>query len=241
MKVLVVDDEPLARQRLEQILSPMEQISEVLSASNGLQAIEICQQDKPDVVLLDIRMPGIDGLETAQHLSQMEKVPAIIFTTAYDEYALEAFKVSAVDYLLKPVREEKLHQSLLKACQLNRAQLQAIKSQPSGRTNITAKISGNIKLIPVADIFYFQADQKYVTVMHQHGETIIEDTLKELQAEFDAGFIRVHRNALVAKKFISGIHKNNEGHTFVTLNGCDSMVEISRRHLSAVKKLITSL
>ena len=241
MKVLVVDDEPLARQRLEQLLTPMEQVSSVIMASNGQQALDICQSEKPDLVLLDIRMPGIDGLETAQHLSHMEKVPAIIFTTAYDEYALDAFKVNAVDYLLKPVRREKLAESLTRACQLNRAQIQAIKSEPSGRTNITAKISGNIKLIPVADIFYFQADQKYVTVKHTNGETIIEDTLKDLQSEFETLFIRVHRNALVAKKFIAGIQKDNEGHTFVTMSECEEPVEISRRHLSAVKKLITSM
>lgn len=241
MKVLVVDDEPLAQQRLEQLLTQMSQVDAILKANNGQQAIEICQLEKPDLVLLDIRMPGIDGLETAQHLSQMDKSPAIIFTTAYDEYALEAFKVNAVDYLLKPVRQEKLAESIERASHLNRIQIQAIKSQPEGRTNITAKISGNIKLIPVADIFYFQADQKYVTVKHMNGETIIEDTLKELQAEFEADFIRVHRNALVAKKYITGIHKNTAGHNFVTMNECDSMIEISRRHLSGVKKLITSM
>ncbi|WP_444996488.1 LytR/AlgR family response regulator transcription factor [Aliikangiella sp. IMCC44359] len=241
MKVLVVDDEPLAQQRLQQLLSDMEQVSSVTLANNGQQAIEISQQIKPDVVLLDIRMPGIDGLETAQHLSRMEKVPAIIFTTAYDEYALDAFKVHAVDYLLKPVREEKLRDSLDRACQLNRAQMNAIKLQPSGRQNITAKISGNIKLISVDDIYFFRADQKYVTVKYVGGETIIEDTLKDLQNEFETFFIRVHRNALVAKKFIAGIHKDNDGHSYVTMQGCDELVEISRRHLSAVKKLITSM
>ena len=241
MKVLVVDDEPLARQRLEQLLGQIELVSKVVLASNGQQAIEICQLETPDLVLLDIRMPGIDGLETAQHLSQMNNAPAIIFTTAYDEYALDAFKVSAVDYLLKPVRLEKLAATLEKACQLNRVQLQAIRGQPSGRSNITAKISGNIKLIPVDEVYYFQADQKYVTVKHKKGETIIEDTLKELQKEFAENFIRVHRNALVAKKFISGIHKNHQGHTFITIEGCEEEIEISRRHLAQVKKLITSM
>ena len=241
MKVLVVDDEPLARQRLEQLLKQIESVAEVFLANNGQQAIEMSQQISPDLVLLDIRMPGIDGLETAQHLSQLNNAPAIIFTTAYDEYALDAFKVSAVDYLLKPVRLERLAESLERACQLNRVQLQAIRTQPSGRSNITAKISGNIKLIPVAEVYYFQADQKYVTVKHQKGETIIEDTLKELQSEFEDSFIRVHRNALVAKKFITGVHKNHQGHTFITIEGCAEEVEISRRHLAAVKKLITSL
>lgn len=241
MKILVVDDEPLARQRLEQILSEVEQVETTVLASNGQQAIEICQNETLDVVLLDIRMPGIDGLETAQHLSQLEKTPAIIFTTAYDEYALDAFDVNAIAYLLKPVRKQKLVDALNRASQFNQAQIQSIKEQPQSRKNITAKISGNIKLIPVEDIFYFQADQKYVTVKHVNGETIIEDTLKDLQTEFELQFMRVHRNALVARKYITGIHKDSSGHSFITFNQCDSLIEISRRHLSEVKKTIKNL
>jgi len=241
MKLLVVDDEPLARERLVQIVKDLEYSDSILSAGNGLRAVELCQSDKPDVILMDIRMPGMDGLEAAEHISQMEKAPAIIFITAYDEYALDAFKVHAVDYLLKPVREEKLKEALDRACQLNRAQLSAIKSESSGRTNITAKISGNIKLIPVEEILYFQAEQKYVTVKYLSGETIIEDTLKELQAEFENDFVRIHRNALVAKKFITGIHKDGEGKSYVTLQDSERELEISRRHLSAVKKLIVNL
>lgn len=241
MKVLIVDDEPLAQQRLQQLLQAYVPVTEVLLANNGLQAVESCQQYKPDVVLLDIRMPGMDGLEAAQHISLIEKSPAIIFITAYDEYALDAFKVHAVDYLLKPVRAEKLYQSLERACQLNKAQLASIKSgnaESSGRKNIAARISGNIKLVPVEDILYFQAEQKYVTVKYLDGETIIEDTLKELQKEFEDSFLRVHRNALIAKKYISGVRKNTTGHSFVTIKGNDKLLEISRRHLSAVKKLI---
>jgi len=239
MKILVVDDEPLAQQRLQQLVN--EFASEVYLANNGLQAIESCQQNEPDVVLLDIRMPGMDGLESAQHISAMEKAPAIIFITAYDEYALDAFKVHAVDYLLKPVRAEKLKDSLDRACQLNRAQLQAINPESKARKNIAAKISGNIKLIPLQDILYFQAEQKYVTVKHLNGETIIEDTLKELQVEFEQDFMRIHRNALIAKKFITGVKKKSDGHTFVTIHGDEKLLEISRRHLSAVKKLISDM
>lgn len=241
MKLLVVDDEPLARERLVQIVEDLDYADSILSAGNGLRAVELCQSDKPDVILLDIRMPGMDGLEAAEHISQMDNAPAIIFITAYDEYALDAFKVHAVDYLLKPVREEKLKDALDRACQLNRAQLAAIKTESAGRTNITAKISGNIKLIPIEEILYFQAEQKYVTVKYINGETIIEDTLKELQNEFENDFVRIHRNALVAKKFITGIHKDGEGKSFVTLQDSDKELEISRRHLSAVKKLIMNL
>jgi len=241
MKLLIVDDEPLAQQRMKQLLSDIEPIDSIKTANNGLQAIESCQQEKPDVILMDIRMPGMDGLEAAQHISKIEEPPAIIFTTAYDEYALEAFNANAIDYLLKPVRSASLKSSIEKACSLNSAQLNAVKSQHEGRSNITAKISGNIKLIPVKDIIYFQAELKYVTVRYLDGETIIEDTLKELQKEFSESFVRIHRNAIVAKKFIKGIHRDNQGHSFVVLGDDELKLEISRRHLTEIKKLINQL
>ncbi len=241
MKILIVDDEPLAQQRLKQLILNFEFVDSIRLANNGLQAIEACQKNKPDVVLMDIRMPGIDGLEAAQHISKIEEAPAIIFTTAYDEYALEAFNVHAVDYLLKPVREKDLKTALEKACSLNQAQISAVKSQQSGRKNITAKISGNIQLVPIENIIYFQAELKYVTVKHINGETIIEDTLKELQNEFAENFVRIHRNAIVAKKFITGVHRDAKGHSFVVLQNDEKHLEISRRHLSEVKKLIHQL
>jgi len=159
MKLLVVDDEPLAQQRMKQLLGDIDLVESVAVANNGIQAIDACKSNKPDVILMDIRMPGMDGLEAAQHLSKMEEPPAIIFTTAYDEYALKAFSVSAVDYLLKPVRQSALRSAIEKARSLNTAQLNAVKSQHEGRTNITAKISGNIRLIPVKDIIYFRSFQ----------------------------------------------------------------------------------
>ncbi len=242
MKILVVDDEPLAQQRLKLLLTDLDVVSQVQTANNGLQAIEVCQTSKPDVVLMDIRMPAMDGLEASSHISQMDDAPAIIFTTAYDEYALEAFNVNAIDYLLKPVRRQKLEEAILKASSLNQAQLNAIKLQKEpGRSHISTKISGNINLIPINDIIYFQADHKYVTVKHINGETIIEDTLKELQVEFVESFIRVHRNALIAKDYISGLYRDGEGHSYVTLKDIGIKLEISRRHLSKVKKLIKSL
>jgi two-component system response regulator AlgR len=264
MKLLVVDDEPLAQQRLKLLLQELDQVKKVHTANNGLQAVEACQNNKPDIILMDIRMPGIDGLEAAQHISQLDNPPAIIFTTAYDEYALEAFKVNAVDYLLKPVRKQKLKEAIEKACSLNHAQLTVIKEQQQTRSNITAKISGNIKLIPIKNILYFQAELKYVTVKylnHQDtplsnqpgyqtnnqqannvlGETIIEDTLKELQNEFSDNFIRVHRNSMVAIQYITGVHRDNDGHSYVVLANTDKQLPISRRHLSAIKKLLNQL
>jgi len=241
MKVLVVEDEPLAQQRLIQLLGDIPLVQQVYAANNGLQAVELCDSEKPDLVLMDIRMPGMDGLETAGHLSRLDETPAIIFVTAYDEYALDAFRVHAVDYLLKPVRRDKLQEAIQRAARLNRAQLAALEGEPKARTNITARISGNIKLIPVHEILFFQAEQKYVTVRYLRGETIIEDTLKELQDEFGNTFVRVHRNALVATKYITGVHKDSEGRSFLTLQHCDKSLEISRRHLTEIKKLLASL
>ena len=241
MKILVVDDEPLAQQRLLQLLQEVAGEYQATTANTGLEAVEKCQQFSPDLVLLDIRMPAMDGIEAAHHISQVAKPPAIIFTTAYDEYALQAFAASAVDYLLKPVRRENLVNAINKAQRLNQAQLCALREDSTGRTNITAKISGNIKLIPLTDIIFFQAEQKYVTVRHIHGETIIEDTLKELQTEFASRFIRIHRNALVAKQFVSGIRKDPQGRSYVTLKNHAKQLEISRRHLAAVKKLLIQM
>lgn len=241
MKVLIVDDEPLARQRLTHLLTDFPLVKNIFSANNGLEAIASSQNNRPDIVLLDIRMPGMDGLEAAQHIMKQDNPPAIIFITAYDEYALEAFKVHAVDYLLKPVRAENLLESLTRAARLTSAQMNAINPSEKGRKNIAAKISGNIKLVPVENILYFQAEQKYVTVKHLQGETIIEDTLKDLQREFAEDFLRIHRNALVAKKFLKGLRKDNSGHTFVIIEGEDKQLEISRRHLTPVKKLLGRL
>ncbi|MDH5434086.1 MAG: LytTR family DNA-binding domain-containing protein [Gammaproteobacteria bacterium] len=251
MKILVVDDEPLARQRLEGLLAGVDQISAIVTAENGLRAVEICQDQEIDVVLMDIRMPGMDGLEAAGHIAKNKQPPAIIFTTAYDEYALEAFKVNAVNYLLKPVRKTDLISAIQASSKLNKAQLAAIATQqqeakPSdddhkGRKHITTKISGNIKLIPVVDVVYFLAEQKYVTVRHLNGETIIEDTLKELQVEFEGQFIRIHRNALVAKKFITGMRRDNQGHAYINFEVINKELEISRRHLSTVKQLLLNM
>ena len=237
--VMLVDDNEIDRNQAALCISQAGM--RVMAADSGRQCLEMLEANRPDVMVLDLVMPGMDGLEAAQHISQLDEPPAIIFTTAYDEYALEAFKANAVDYLLKPVRELTLKTAIEKACSLNKAQLETVRSQHEGRTNITAKISGNIKLIPVKDIIYFQAEQKYVTVKYLDGETIIEDTLKELQNEFSETFVRIHRNAIVSKKFITGIHRDNQGHSYVMLGEEQKQLEISRRHLAEIKKLMSEL
>ena len=182
MKVLIVDDEQLARDRLARMLGEIEGFTVVGQAANGMQAVERCDALIPDVVLLDIRMPGMDGLEAARHMAGMEQPPAVVFCTAYEEHAMDAFSVQAVGYLLKPVRRDDLVKVLGTAARPNRAQLAALSAdEGSKRTHISARTRRGLELVPVEEVCFFQADQKYVTVRHPGGELLIDDTLKELE------------------------------------------------------------
>lgn len=240
MKVLIVDDEAPARDRLIHMVSSIDSMETSGQASNGLEAVRMVQDSHPDVVLMDIRMPGMDGLEAARHLSEMDEPPAIIFTTAYSEHALEAYDANAVDYLVKPIRQEKLEKSLAKARKLTKAQIAAlnIETNNTGRSHICARIRGNLELIPVDEIVYFQADQKYITVRHLGGEVLIEDALKNLETEFEDRLIRIHRNALVSTNYITGMEKNIDGRFVVTFKEVDDKLEISRRHVAEVRKFL---
>jgi two-component system response regulator AlgR len=241
MKILIVDDEQLARTRLRSMLQQINGNEVVAEAGNGKQALEASQTYQPDIVLLDIRMPGMDGLETAEHLCKLETPPAVIFTTAYNDYALSAFKTHAVDYLLKPVRKEQLQQALSAASRLNRAQLQAIGEEEARHaepSHISARVKGNIQLIPVDSICFFQAEHKYVTVGYPNGEVLIEDSLITLEKKFSRRFMRIHRNALVAIEHIAALEKDREGRCHIRLKDCNKPLEVSRRHLPAVRKFL---
>ncbi|MCR9278316.1 MAG: LytTR family DNA-binding domain-containing protein [Pseudomonadaceae bacterium] len=241
MRVLVVDDEQLARDRLRRMLddSDAECVGE---AVNGIDAIEQVNKLLPDLVLLDIRMPGMDGLEAASHIAELEEPPAVIFCTAYEEHAIEAFDVSAVGYLLKPVRRDDLKQALTKAGRVNKAQLQTLTPESEAvRTHICARTRRGIELVPINDVRYFQADQKYVTVRHGEGELIIDDTLRELEDEFGERFVRIHRNSLVSVRHIAGLERDDDGHFSVRLADVDELLVISRRHVAGVRKLVKQL
>ena len=242
MKVLIVDDEQLARDRLARMLTDMNGYEVVGQAANGMQAIERCESTQPDVVLLDIRMPGMDGLEAARHMAGMEQPPAVVFCTAYEEHAIEAFKVQAVGYLLKPVRRDDLSAVLASATRTNRAQLAALaQEEGSQRTHISARTRKGIELVPVDEVRYFQADQKYVTMRHPGGELLIDETLQELETEFGSRFIRVHRNALVSTKYIEGLERNEEGQYQIRLRDIPTGIDISRRHVSSIRRYIQKL
>ncbi|MGI9205903.1 MAG: LytR/AlgR family response regulator transcription factor [Woeseiaceae bacterium] len=241
MKVLVVDDEAPARARLLRLLDDVGEYTVVGEAGNGREALDIVKQDRPDIVLLDIRMPGMDGIETAQHLNMLESPPAVVFTTAYDEYAIDAFEANAIGYVLKPIRRERLDQALQQAARLSAGSLQQLRATSDAteqRKHVCARAQGELKLIPVADVFCFVADQKYVSVMHEGGQDLIDDSLKSLEDEFSDQFVRIHRGALVSLAAVDALKKTEDGRTRVMLRGLDIVDDliVSRRHVANVKR-----
>ncbi len=240
MKVLIVDDEPPARARLRELLNRLSNHECCGEAGNGVEALRLAASVvQPDIVLLDIQMPGQDGLETARRLADLAHPPAIIFVTAYGDHALEAFDAHAVAYLLKPVRLERLEQALASASRLNRAQLTSLAVEPmAGRTYVSARLGQRLERIPLAEVFYFQADQKYVTVRHRQGRLLIEESLKVLETELGARAVRVHRNALAMAAQVAGLEKTLDGGMNLIFHGIPDRLEVSRRHLSAIRQFL---
>jgi len=241
MRLILVDDELPARDRMRRLLTEIEDCEVVAEASTGEQALAQCAELRPDIVLLDVRMPGISGIEVARHIDSLEDPPAVIFTTAYDQYAVEAFETEAVGYLLKPVRKEKLAHALRHASRISPARLTKIAQSARiehRRDQICARLGEQLRLIPIADIYYFLSDQKYITVRHKHGENLIDESLKALGDEFAADFVRIHRNALVAEKQISAVERGDDGHYVVRVRDCGDVLEVSRRHAAELLRRI---
>lgn len=246
LRVLIVDDEAPARRRLRDVLTdcaaelPVDIVGE---ADNGLEALRQVQEQPVDAVLLDIRMPGMDGLECAAHMNRLSPAPAVIFSTAYDAYACQAFELSAVDYLLKPVRADRLVRALSRARRLSSTTLERLReAHPHPRTHLSISEKGRIVLIPVADILYLKAELKYVTVRTAAREFLIEESLVRLESEFGDFFLRIHRNCLVARDRIREIGKTpgrDEGH-FLRLDGLDEQLPVSRRQYSTLREKIKS-
>lgn len=241
MRLLIVDDETPARERLRALLGELGDCDVVGEAANGNEALTACASLRPDVVLLDVRMPGLWGIEVAQHLATLDDAPAIIFTSAYGDHAIEAFDAQAIGYLLKPVRKEKLARALKHAGRISVPRLTNATRAASiehRREYVCAKLGDQLKLIPVTDIYYFVADQKYVTVHHKHGKNLIDEPLKDLGDEFANDFIRIHRNALVGEKFIAGVERDAEGSYSVRVRECDASLPVSRRHASELLRRV---
>lgn len=238
MKVLVVDDELPARTRLKELLGAIPDCEVAGEAANGREALQLWETKHPDVLLLDIRMPVMDGLETARHLAAQDDPPAVIFTTAYDEFAVDAFDTHAIAYLLKPVRQERLANALARAGRLNRLQLSQVTTETkvaNVRQHICARLRERLHVVPVDHIQCFIADQKYVTVCHSEGELLIDEALKDLENEFSEDFLRVHRNALVALKYVQSLDKSEDGRFLIRLHGREQPIEVSRRLVATVR------
>jgi len=242
VKVLIVDDEAPARDRLRQLLDELPEHDVIGEASTGKEAVERASALRPDVVLLDIRMPGIDGIEAAHHLNRLDEPPAVIFTTAYDEYAIQAFEASAIGYVLKPVRLERLGKALNQAARLDNRALDSAARQPgvdSRRSHICVRVHDELRLVPVEDIAYFHADQKYVRLHCDGVDQLIDESLKSLEQEFVDSFVRIHRSALVAIAHIESLQRMPDGQTRVRLKHSDRQADdliISRRHLADVRR-----
>jgi two-component system response regulator AlgR len=244
MKALIVDDEPLARERLAALIADVDGVDVVGEAGNGIDALDAATSLKPDLVLLDIRMPVMDGIETARHLGALEAPPAIVFCTAYEDHALAAFEANAVDYLVKPIRIERLRAAIAKAERLGGATLRKIETAADPgrrRTHLCARVRGSLVLVAVGDIDYLLAEDKYVVVHHAKGEVLIEEPLTALEEEFGERFVRIHRNCLVALSKLSGLDRAPDGRVLARIAGVAAPLEVSRRNLPALRKLVRSL
>jgi two-component system response regulator AlgR len=244
LRVVIVDDEGPARQRLRDLLEECGGASALVvagEAANGREAIELLAREAADVVLLDIRMPEMDGIEVALHLQRLERPPAVVFATAYDDYAIRAFEVNAVDYLLKPIRLERLKDALARAAPARPEALRELATAP--RTHFSAQERGRIHLIPVADVIYLKAELKYVSVRTAAREYLIEESLTRLEEEFGSRFVRVHRNCLVARAAVRGFERaedDGEAHWLVVLEGVDERIAVSRRQQHMVREFSRS-
>lgn len=234
LKALVVDDEQPARARLSALLRELGQVEVIGEARNATEALQCIDELDPDLLYLDVRMPGMSGLELARHLGSLEEPPAIIFTTAHDEHAMEAFEAEAVGYLLKPVRKEKLAAATERAQRLTQRQLGSVAGV-APRTHLSVRQRDGIRLIRLEDVICLLAEQKYTTVRHAGGEDLIEDSLRALQTEFGDRFVRIHRSALVNRAFIEAVERNAEGHYQIRLRGSSEPMQVSRRLVTELK------
>lgn len=236
INILIIDDEAPARDRLRRLLGAIDGCAIAGEAGSAAEALDCIGELRPDVLLLDISMPGMSGMSLAHHLQESGAAPAVIFCTAYQDQALQAFEVEAVDYVVKPVRIERLQQALDKARRFlgpdeRRQEEQFLRST----------VGGKVALTPLHRVICLLAEDKYTTVVHEQGSTVVDDSLTELEQRFPLMFFRIHRNALVSRKHIRGLKRTSEGVAQVLLSGTELSPEVSRRNVSAVRKLLNEL
>jgi two-component system response regulator AlgR len=245
LRVLIVDDEAQARRRMRELLDdcasamPLAVVGEV---ANGREAMDVLHSVTADLVLSDIRMPEMDGLELARHLLKLPHPPVVIFTTAFHEHALQAFDVSAIDYLMKPVRMQRLLAALLKVPRLkpiSAAKLDELPAQARRFLSVTER--SRVVLVPIDEIVYLKAELKYITIRTAQREYLLEESLTRLEEEFGARFIRVHRNCLVSRDAIRGFERcvgdEGDAHWEVVLNGVNETLPVSRRQQFVVREI----
>ena len=245
LRVMVVDDETPARRRLRELLddcSASLPIAVVGEASNGREALDMMQSAPPDLVLTDIHMPDMDGIELARHLLKLPRPPVVVFTTAYQEHALAAFEVHAVDYLVKPVRVQRLLSALQKVPRLRPLSAERISLLPANaRRYLSVTERSRVVLVPIDDVIYLKAELKYITIRTSDREFLLEESLTRLETEFGHRFVRVHRNCLVARDAIRGFERrvNDDGdsHWEVLLNGLTETLPVSRRQQGVVRDM----
>ncbi|MBX6392213.1 MAG: response regulator transcription factor [Burkholderiales bacterium] len=249
LRLLLVDDEAPARERLREVLGDVAAaVPHVVvgEAANGPAALAFLQERRVDLVLVDIHMPQMSGIEFARHVLRMPDPPGIIFVTAYDQHAVHAFEVNALDYLLKPVRAARLQVALQKARMATAEQLQnAAAAAGEARRFLSVSERGRILLVPLADVLYLKAELKYVTVRTREREYVIEESLTRLEQEFAELFVRIHRSCLVARRYLRGCERvvdasGEEAGWAVLLDGCEERLPVSRRQWPAVKALLAA-
>ncbi len=244
LRVVIADDEAPARNRLRDLLEDcaasmaLEVSGEV---ANGRSLLQLLEHTAADVVLLDIRMPEMDGVEVAQHLQKLPNPPKVIFTTAYDSYALKAFELHAVDYLLKPIRLRRLFDALTRARTAALPSPEVLqKLTPEARRHVSVQERGRVILVPVDKILYMRAELKYVTIRTAEREFLLEESLTRLEHEFGARFVRIHRSCLVAREYVESFERVSEGETegqwVVKLRGLDDRLPVSRRQQHVIKE-----
>ncbi|MBK7332094.1 MAG: response regulator transcription factor [Betaproteobacteria bacterium] len=245
IRVMVVDDETPARRRLRELLddcSASLPIAVVGEAANGREALDLMQLAPPDLVLTDINMPDMDGIELARHLLKLPHPPVVVFTTAFHEHALEAFEVNAVDYLVKPVRVQRLLLALQKVPRLRPLSAERISHLPSNaRRFLSVTERSRVVLVPIDDVIFLKAELKYITIRTKDREFLLEESLTRLEQEFGHRFVRVHRNCLVAREAVRGfdrrVNDDGDAHWEVLLNGLDETIPVSRRQQGIVREL----
>lgn len=247
LRLFIADDEPPARERMKELLSdlsgdcPTEVVGE---AGNGLEVLERLPASGAEVLVLDIHMPGLSGLEVARHLAPLEASPAIIFVTAHDAHAVDAFELNALDYLLKPVRATRLAAALAKAKHAGPPAREALaRAQAGPRAHFSIVERNRIHLVPLEGVVYFKAELKYVTLRTRDQEHIIEESLVSLEKEFAATFVRIHRNCLVARAAINSFERaavstEDESHWEVLLEGVPERLPVSRRQWAEVREIL---